>query len=35
MNFNLDNYKIVNKILDFTDKYEINEILNITTEKWL
>lgn len=35
INFNLDNYKIVNKILDFTDKYEINEILNITTEKWL
>ncbi len=35
INFNLDDYKIVNKILDFTDKYEINEILNITTEKWL
>ena len=35
INFNLDNYKIVNRILDFTDKYEINEILNITTEKWL
>ena len=31
-----DNYKeVVNKILNYTDEYEENELLNITSTKWI
>ena len=31
-----DNYKeVVNKILNYTEEYEENELLNITSTKWI